>query len=165
MYNFDIVPMRNKAGALIRGDNATSVFDEMKIALSDFYSELDMFFAAETISHKGHAAEVAFDSTRQRYKHKIYSDMPNVRESTQKVGNVTIDRKFPVGNPPLHGFLNVEYMGKEMHLGEIVLEWDFPQGRSSWTDENFGLYFDLVNKDVSVRKKECAQFIEYLLRN
>ena len=164
MHDFDIAPMRDKAGVLIRGSNGSKVFQGMKNALSDFYSERGMYFAPDTVSVGGHVGELGFDPSRKRYKHRVYSDMPKTRSRRVKVDGIWVERQDIVGRPPFHGFLNVEYLGKEMHLGEIVLEWDFPQGRAQWTDEHFGLYFDLVNKNPQVRRQERNDFVNYVLR-
>jgi hypothetical protein len=156
--------MKGRAGVLIKGSDAQRVFDEMKMACSDFYSEIGKYFAAETIKDGDFCAEVDFDRARRRYKHTVYSDMPHARVVPVRLEDGTsIDTRVIDGKAPMHGFLNVEYLGQHMQLGEIVLEWDFPQGRSISTDENFALYFDLVNKNPVARKQERDNFTRYVL--
>jgi len=166
MHDFDIVSMRDRAGAVVRGyDNPSAVYDNIIQALFDFYESEGRVFVPQHVRTSGGVESADFHPRIKRYKHKVYTgELPASRTESWRLPNRTIvQRRFPTGEAPLHGFINSEYLGNEIHLGGVVLEWDFPQGRSVYHSENFSLYFDLINKDLSVRKEERDKFVRYIL--
>ena len=161
MSGIEIVPMREKAGALVRGfDGPANLFDQVIDALSEFYGNNDLVLVQTSDSHS-----LKFEPG-ERYEHRVYG-WPEIdgrpvesRDGRQVLRGGEINYVFPRSKTPFHGYLNQQYLGKELHLGKYVPEWDFPHAVSSWESDHFALYWDIMTKFQPERRTEMMEFVK-----
>jgi len=143
MYELDIVPMRDKAGVIIKGfDGPQRTFDGTVKSLYDFYAREGKVFVPSNATDKFYVG--------QRYKHKVFTgEMPEYKDGKM------------ISTSPMHGFVNTEYKGERLHV-QNYSDWDFAYNISRWKDAHFLIFFDLVEKELLTRMQERDRFVSFM---
>lgn len=130
-----IFEMKREPGVVVVGKrniDTQEVFDELNGFLSEFYLDQELVFISEI-----------FDKGKTKYFCPVYVE--EIPEENKK--------------PKKHATIKIERFG-EKRRQEFVKEWDFPHAPFEYTQQVFGVYFNLVNQDRARTEREA--FLNYV---
>lgn len=130
----NIIEMKEQPGVVVVGKrniDTEKVFDELNGFLSEFYFDQELVFVSEI-----------FDKGQTKYFCPVYVAEPEKGKKAKKYATIKIERFSP----------------KKMK--EFVAEWDFPHAPFEYTQQVFGVYFNLVNQDKVFTEREA--FLNYV---
>tara|TARA_Y100000294_G_scaffold141791_1_gene135830 strand:+ start:377 stop:859 length:483 start_codon:yes stop_codon:yes gene_type:complete len=138
--------MKTKSGIVVvggRNDSKENVFDSIGRLLFDFYqergSELETLYLVDNLI----VVTKIFQNDKDKYYCPIYipSESANVK----------------------HGQIKIEWFNEERYA-KFVKEWDFPHAPFEYSEQIFGVYFNIPDfKHLDIQKSlyERDSFVEF----
>ncbi len=129
----NIVEMKREPGVIVVGGknvDAEEVFDGLNGFLSEFYLVNGFVFVSKP-----------FKDSQTKYSCPVYVAEPEKGKKAQKHATIKIERF------------------RKKRRQEFVKEWDFPYAPFEYSQQVFGVYFNLVEQDKA--KTERDNFLKY----